>query len=149
MLSPFSINNAVIGSGGKTYPNWVGNMVQPIVLNSASGTGAVDVITGAPGYYVTRLFVEVDATATKAAAGMVNFTVSDTVSGEVAQFRIFLPAAFVAPTIPTGPLIAQTSGGFLWNNKSAGSKLQVSLNLALTAGSIRFSCNYGLTDIVD
>ncbi|MDN7881250.1 hypothetical protein [Burkholderia aenigmatica] len=132
-----------IGSGGLVIPALIGNQYAAVTLNSASGTSPGTLITGAPGYYLTQIGFQCDPTATLAAGGMETVVLSDSVSGTVAQFRIYIPASAGAPAVPT--IIRQVNDGpFVWNNKSAGSVLTAALGTALTAGSIRVFARYGL-----
>jgi hypothetical protein len=58
------VQTVVFGSGDTPLPNWVGDLYAPATINSAAGTTPQLLITGAPRYYITRLFVEVDASCT-------------------------------------------------------------------------------------
>lgn len=132
-----------VASGGLVIPASVGNQYIAVTLNSASGTTPVTMVTGAPGYYISEFGFQCDPIATLGAAGMETINISDSVSGMVASFRIYIPASAGAPTVPT--IIRQVNEGpFIWNNKSSGSILTVTLGTALTAGSIRVFVRYGL-----
>ena len=137
-------NIQVSGTGVEMAPV-IGDLYSAATLNTASGTTPVVMVTGAPGYLVTRLFVEVDATCTVASAGMNTINFTDTGSGlVVGQYRVWLPATFTAPTGPTGPQLATTGTGYWYRSRTANSTLQVSLSTALTAGSIRVAVNYAI-----
>jgi hypothetical protein len=135
------------GSGDEPIPAFVGDSYTSTVLSSASGTSPVTLQTGAPGYYVTRLQVSFDPTCTLAVAGMVTVTFTDSVAGVIGQARAWIPAAFVAPTVPVQMLLAQSGAGYFFRSKSATSTLSVALSVALTAGSIRVAINGGTTSI--
>lgn len=132
-----------VASGGLVIPASIGNQYFAATLNSASGTTPATLVTGAPGYYLTEFGFQCDPTATMTAAGMETINISDSVSGMVASFRIYIPSSAGAPTVPT--IIRQVNQGpFIWNNKTANSVLSVALGTALTAGSIRVFVRYGL-----
>ena len=145
--SPY-VTDQAIGSGGVILPRWVGDAYASATINAAQGTTPVTLITGAPGYYVTRLLVEVLPNATMTSAGMVNVTFSDSVLGTLGQLPVYLPATFTAPTVPTVATPQETGSGFLVRSKNSGSTLSVSVNNALSGGSIRVAVNYGLTPIL-
>lgn len=137
------VANQLTGSGGLVIGNMVGNQYVPVTLNSASGTTAQLMITGAPGYYLTELGFQCDPIATLAAGGMETINFVDSSYGMMTSFRIYIPATATAPTVPT--IIRQVNQGpFIWNNKTANSTLSVNLGTALTAGSIRVFARYGL-----
>lgn len=136
------------GSGDVALPNWIGDLYAPATINSASGTTPITLITGAPGYFLTRLFVEVDASCTLATAAMTTVNFTDTNSGMVVgQYRVWIPASFTAPTSPTGPQLASSGTGYWYRSKTANSTLAVSISNALTAGTIRVAVNGGITAI--
>jgi hypothetical protein len=132
-----------VASGGLVIPASIGNQYVSATLNSASGTNSSTLITGAPGYYITQMGFQCDPIATLSAAGMETITLTDSSFGTVSQFRIYIPSAAGAPTVPT--IIRQVNEGpFVWNNKTANSVLSIALGTALTAGSIRVFVRYGL-----
>ncbi len=133
-----------IGSNGQVIPTLVGNKYVPIILNSAAGTTPQLMITGAPGYFITRLFVEVDASCTLAVGGMVSINFTDTGSGLlIGQYRAYIPGTFTAPTVPTGPQLASSGTGYLYVSTTTNSTCTVSVSVALTAGTIRCAINSG------
>jgi hypothetical protein len=137
-----------MGSNNEPLPNWIGDLYVPVTLNSSSGTTPVAMITGAPGYYLTRLFVEVDATCTLASGGMQTINFTDTGSGLiVGQYRVYIPGTFTAPTVPTGPQLASSGTGYFYRSLTASSTLTISLSAALTGGTIRVAINGGVTSI--
>jgi hypothetical protein len=76
---------------------------------------------------------------------MVTINFTDTGSGLiVGQYRVYIPAAFVAPTVPTGPQLASSGTGYWYRSRTAASTLTVGVNTALTAGTIRCSVNYAI-----
>jgi hypothetical protein len=141
------VANQNVGSNGLVIPASVGSAYVSATLNSASGTTSTNLITGAPGYYIAQIGFQCDPTATMSAGGMETVTFTDSVSGTVAQFRVYIPASAAAPTVPT--IIRQTNEGpFVWNNKTANSILSVALGTALTAGTIRVFVRYGICNYV-
>lgn len=117
-----------------------------VTLNSASGTTPQTIITAPAGkfIFVTGIQITVDPIATIAAAGMVNIALTDSVFGNIATLRVYFPSTPAAPTQPT--VIRQTSApGAFWPAPQAASTLSASVNVALTAGSVRVSFHYGLT----
>lgn len=138
-----------IGSNGQVIPALLGNKYVPIILNAAAGTTPQLMITGAPGYYVSRLFVEVDASCTLAVGGMVSINFTDTGSGLIiGQYRAYIPAAFAAPTVPTGPQLASSGTGYLFVATTSVSTCTVSISVALTAGTIRCAINAGTCNFI-
>lgn len=138
-----SSTGKLVGSNGTPITDYIGNQYIAATLNSASGTTPVNLVTGAPGYYIAQLGFQCDPTATLGAAAMETINFTDSASGMIASFRIYIPASVTAPTTPT--IIRQTNEGpFVWNNKTANSVLSVALGTALTAGSIRVFVRYGL-----
>lgn len=136
-----------LGSGDVLIPTHVGNQYSAATINSATGTNATTLITGAPGYIITELGYHIDLTATLAVAGMINLVFTDSSFGTVANFRIFVPATVTLPL--TASTIRQVNAGpFIWNNKVASSTLSVSVNTALTAGTIRAFARYALTNFL-
>ncbi len=144
-----SVEVGGIGSSGQVLPQLLGNKYVAATLNSASGTTPVTLVAGDPGYYVTRLLVQVDPTCTLASGGMLTVSFTDTGSGQViGAYRTYIPAAFVAPTGVVGDALAPTGDGYLYFATTSDSTLQVSLSVALTGGSIRCSANTGITDVI-
>jgi hypothetical protein len=147
-LAGNSSSSPAMGSGNAPLPNWVGDVYSAATLNSTTGTTPQVLLTGAPGYYLTRLFVEVDASCTIASAGMVTINFTDTGSGMVVgQYRVFIPATFVAPTVPTGPQLASSGTGYWYRSLTTASSVEVSVSVALTGGTIRCAINGGTTAI--
>ena len=134
----------LLGDSDIVYPNRIGNLYSPATINSGTGTGSLTLVTGNPGYYITELGYHADVTCTLASAGMISITFMDSSSGTVANFRLYVPAAVTAPGYAT--TIRQVNQGpFVWSSKVASSTLSVSINTALTAGSIRCFVRYGTT----
>jgi hypothetical protein len=141
------VGDYVVGSGGLIMPLLVANQYQAVTLNSASGTTSQLLVTGNPGYYFQGYGFQCDLNATVASAGMVNITFADSASGNVAVFRLWVPASAASPATPSIIREVDAPQSF-WNNKTANSTLSVSLNTALTAGSIRCFVRYGLCNFV-
>ena len=92
--------DSYVASGGLVIPVSVGNQYAAVTLNSASGTGAQLMITGAPGYYMTEFGFQCDPTATLGSAGMETINFVDSSFGTVAAFRIYIPST--AAALPSG-----------------------------------------------
>jgi len=130
---------------GIELPNVIGDAYNAGIINAAQGTNPITLLTGNPGYILTRLFVEVDASCTMSSGGMVSINFIDTISGKnVGQYRAYIPATFTPPSVPTGPQLASTGAGYWFRSLNPNSSLQVSLNSALTGGTIRCAVNYAL-----
>ncbi len=138
-------STTLVSGTGLEMANIIGDLYSPVTLNTASGTTAQLLVTGAPGYVLTRLFVEVDASCTQAAGGMNTINFTDTGSGMiVGQYRVYIPAAFTPPTAPTGPQLASSGTGYWFRARTALSTCTVALTTALTGGTIRCAVNYAL-----
>lgn len=135
-----------IGSGDVVSPERKPILYTSVILNAASGTTPVTLITGSPYYYITRLLVSIDPTCTTTGGGIVAVTFTDSAFGLIGSARGYCPAAFTAPTIATPSTIVESGFGYFFNSTTAGSTLSVALNTALTAGSYRLAINYGLTN---
>ena len=134
----------LLGDGDLPYPYRIGNLYSAQTINSGTGTGSLLLVTGNPGYYLTELGYHADLTCTLAAGGMINITFADSSFGTIANFRLFVPASVTLPLFAT--TIRQVNQGpFIWSNKVANSTLSVSINTALTAGTIRCFARYGTT----
>lgn len=134
----------VMGDSDIPYPYRIGNLYAAKAFTSADGTTATTLATGAPGYYITAFGYQIDATTTIASAGMISIMFTDTASGGWGTFRAFVPAAFAAGNTP-GSVRQVNDGPFVWSNKVANSSVQVALDTALTAGSVRCFIRYGRT----
>ena len=144
-----SANNPsyVVTSGDVLVPVYAGNRYAVATLTSANGTTPALLFTGAPGYVITELGMQVDPITTIAVAGMVNLMFSDSSFGTFFNIRWYLPSTVPGINVPTNTRI--TNGpGFYWNNKVAGSSVSVSTDVALTAGSVRFFARYALTSYI-
>ncbi|WP_109477705.1 hypothetical protein [Paraburkholderia sp. C35] len=140
--SPLSI--AAVGSGGIILPNFVGDLYAAASLNTASPT---TLITGAPGYYLTRLLVEVLPNCAMSGGGILGIIFSDSVQGQCGAYQCYVPATFNAPSQVQGSLLAESGAGYFFRSLTPGSVLSVSLTGALTSGSVRVAVNGGLTPI--
>jgi hypothetical protein len=145
-------NDGVIwvrGSGDKIYQQTIGNLYSAITITSANGTTPQVMFTGAPGYIITELGMQVDPISTIAANGMVNLFFSDSSFGTFFNIRWFIPQSVSPTNIAVATNTRVTNGpGFFWNNKTANSSVSVATDVALIAGSIRFFARYALTSIV-
>lgn len=137
----------VLGSGDLLMPFHVGNQYAAATLNSASGTGATTLITGAPGYIITELGFQVDPISTASGGATINVRFVDSSFGLFANFLVYVPATVTLPVVST--TIRQVNQGpFVWNNKVANSTCAVNLSTAVTAGSVRCFVRYALTNFL-
>jgi hypothetical protein len=137
---PFSV-----GDAGTSYPNWVGNQ-------SANGeivtTTAAAIITGNPGYFLRSINMMLSAGASLAAAGDLTIKLTDSTSGTIQEFAVYVPAAAATPAQPVSIQFV-SAPGFIWNNKAANSSLKITLSAALTAGKLYYNIGYGHTAITN
>jgi|SRR6516164_2994321 hypothetical protein len=136
------------GNPRQLQGQFIGSKYSPITLNSGSGTTNQNMsVAPADKYtFVTAVQITVDATCTIGSAGMVNVNVTDSVDGVLATLRVFIPAAFAAPTVPT--VLRQVSApGSFWASSTKGSTITCNIGTALTAGSIRVSIIYGYSNV--
>lgn len=134
----------VMTSGDVPAVMYVGNHYAATTITSANGTTPVLLFTGAPGYVITEIGMQIDPISTILAAGMVNLFFSDSSFGTFFNIRWYIPQNITNPTLPSNQRI--TNGpGFYWNNKVAGSSVFVNTDTALVAGSVRFFARYALT----
>lgn len=137
----------VLSSGSILKPSVVGNVYNSVTITSAQGTTPQLIITGAPGYVLTEIGVQVDDISTIGTAGMISTRFTDSNFGDMFVIRWYVPSTFAPKTGPANN--RQVSGpGFYWNNKLANSTLSVSTDTALTAGSIRFFARYALVNFI-
>ncbi|KAF7958226.1 hypothetical protein AWV80_01255 [Cupriavidus sp. UYMU48A] len=117
-----------------------------VTLNSASGTTPQNMLVVPADKYVfvTGIQITIDPIATIAAAGMDLISIADSVFGNIATLRAYIPSVAASPNIPT--IIRQTSApGAFWASGTKGTTITAALSQALTAASIRASFHYGLT----
>lgn len=96
---------------------------------------------------MTEIGVQVDDISTITTAGMISTKFTDSSFGDFFVIRWFLPSAFSAKLGPANN--RQVSGpNFYWNNKVANSSVSVSVDTALTAGSVRFFARYALVNFI-
>ena len=134
----------LLGDSDIVYPYRIGNLYAAKTITSADGTTATTLATGNPGYYITAFGYQIDSTTTIATSSMVSILFTDTSSGGWGTFRIWIPQTFAAKTAPDS-LRQVNDGPFVWSNKTANSSVQVAIDVALTAGSIRCFIRYGRT----
>ncbi|WP_059416176.1 hypothetical protein [Cupriavidus basilensis] len=118
-----------------------------VTLNSASGTTPQNMLVVPADKYVfvTGIQITIDPIATLGAAGMELISIADSVDGNIATLRAYIPALAASPTIPT--VIRQTSApGAFWASSQKGTTIAASLSVALTAASVRISFHYGFTN---
>jgi hypothetical protein len=120
-----------------------------VTLNAASGTTPQTVLVVPNGKYgfVWGIQITTDVIATIASPGMVNTTMTTVNGGEVvALLRQYFPSTPASPNQPTA--LRQTSApGAFFACSQPGDTIQVANNVALTAGSVRVSFNYGFSDV--
>jgi len=120
-----------------------------VTLNAAAGTTPQTVLTAPAGMYafIWGIQITTDVIATIASAGMVNTTMTTVNGGEVvALLRQYIPSTPASPNQPT--VLRQTSApGAFFACSQAGDTIQCVNNVALTAGSIRVSFNYGFSNV--
>jgi hypothetical protein len=128
---------------------FIGGKYAAVTLNSASGTTAQNVFVVPSGKYAFIWGVQVttDVIATIAAAGMMNTQLTTLIGGEmVALLRTYMPSTPASPTQPT--VLRQTSApGAFFACSQPGDTIQCANSVALTAGSIRVSFNYGFSNV--
>ena len=138
-------SNIWVAGTGIELPPIIGDLYAAATINSGTGTGTQTLVTGSPGYILTRILIAIDPTCTIASAGMIQIAFVDTGSGAtVGALRAYVPASFTAPTVPTVSVPYISNSGYWFRSRSVGSTLTIASNTALTAGSIRASCNYAL-----
>jgi len=147
-------NPVVITDPGGRIQQTVGQFVAPnyaaVTINTAAGTSPQTVITAPAGQYIYIVGVQitVDATCTDAGGGMSSFTLTDSAgpNNTIALLRVFIPATFTAPTVPT--VLRQTAApGSFYGSPSPGSTITAASSTALTAGSVRMSFHYGFSPV--
>ncbi len=141
------INGAetLLADGDKARPYWMGNNYVAQTINSATGTGLLTMVTGAPGYFLTQLGFQCAATTTTAGGATVSIVFSDSVFGTIANFQLWVPASAASPATPF--ILRETNEGpHIFNNRAANSVLSVNVLTALSGGSIRCFCRYGITN---
>jgi hypothetical protein len=134
-----------LGSGDIPYRLRVGNLYNAVTLTSANGTTPVTIITGAPGYYITDMGVQVDPLSTIGVASTISFGFTDSSSGAVFMLLWFLPTTAPTKTAAENDRVVTGPGNLIWSSKVANSVLSVALPVALVTGSVRFFVRYGLT----
>ena len=138
--------NYVITSGDVLVPQYVGNKYSTFTITSAQGTTPQLLFTGAPGYVITELGMQVDSISTIATQGMVSLFFTDSSFGTFFNIRWFIPQSVSPANIAVATNTRVTNGpGFYFNNKVAGSSVSVATDTALTAGQVRFFARYALT----
>lgn len=124
-----------------------GGMYASSTLNTASGTTPQTILTVPAGFYCYILGIQftIDPTCTLAAGG-IEGTGINTLTGAqtIAMLRSYIPATFTAPTVPTVNRQVAAPGA-IFCTTVPGEIIQVSNSVALTAGSIRVSFNYGFS----
>ena len=144
-----SVVQLLLGSGDILVPTHVGNKYVAATITSTNGTTPVTLFTGAPGYIITELGMQVDPICTITANGMVNLMFQDSSFGTFFNIRWFIPQTVSPSNILVATNNRVTNGpGFFWSGKTANSTVSVSTDTALTAGSIRFFARYALTNFL-
>jgi hypothetical protein len=115
-------------SGGIVGPALVAN--ETVTGDAANTTAAL--ITGAPGYYIAGVSMQLTSTATLTAGTDLQVTLTDSSSGAVATVNLS----------PTTGLFGAILGVF-WNNKTANSSLKLTFSTSLSAGELYYTISYG------
>lgn len=119
------------------------------IINAAAGTTPQNILVAPAGLYayVVGIQITTDPTSTISAAGMVNTTLQTVNGGEtVALLRQYFPSTPASPAQPTVNRQTSAPGAFFACSKP-GDTLQIVNNVALTAGQIRVSFNYGFSNV--
>lgn len=136
------------GNSRQLQGQFFGTKYAAVTLNAAAGTTPQPLITAPAGMYVyvAGIQITIDPICTLASAGMINTTVAASTSGNLGVLRSYIPASAAAPTIPT--VIRETSApGNFWVSTTTGESITAVNSVALTAGSIRVSFNYGFSNV--
>lgn len=142
MMAGINSQSILLGDQDIVYPHRIGNLYAATNLTT---TTPVVLATGAPGYYICQLGYQADQTSSIAAAGEINIVFSDSNFGTFANFRLYLPQNAAPGQIPA--VIRQVNEGpFVWSSKVATTTCSVSIDTALTAGSIRCFIRWGRTN---
>lgn len=120
-------------SGGVTHPALVANLTKTASLTNTSGT----LITGAPGYYITGISLQLTSDAALTAGTDLQVTITDSSAGSVATLNLS----------PANGLFGAILGLF-WNNKTANSTLVLTFSTSLSAGHLYYTINYGQSTFV-
>lgn len=140
-MAGINSQSIVLGDNDVVYPYRIGNLYN--AANLATTTPVV-LATGAPGYYICQLGYQCDQVSTIAVAGEINIVFSDSNFGTFANFRLYVPQNASPGQIPA--VIRQVNEGpFVWANKVANTTMSVSIDTALTAGSVRCFIRWGRT----
>lgn len=86
-----SDSNDHLGSGDVHYPCRVGNLYAAQTIVAANGTTPVMMVTGAPGYYITDMGIQLDPLTTVAVASTVMLSFTDSVSGGIFSLLWYIP----------------------------------------------------------
>jgi hypothetical protein len=130
---PSATPQIVTYSGGVTHPELVANLT--VTGNAANTTAAL--ITGAPGYYITGVSLQLTSNATLTAGTDLQVTLTDSSTGAVATLNLS-PATGLFGAIL----------GFFWNNKVAASNLVLTFSTSLATGHLYYTLNYGQSSFV-
>ena len=145
-LSPVASAGFKTSNNNILIPDYVANEHTSAILTSTNGTTPLTLLTGAPFYYVGRMIIKVDPNCTVSGGALQTITIADSSSGQLLQYRVWIPNTFTSPTSPVAGIETQTTNYF-FDSKVATSTLTVTLGTALTSGSIRVAINYGFTAI--
>lgn len=128
---------------------FIGGKYAAVTLNSAAGIAPQNILQVPAGLYgfIWGVQFTIDPTCTLAAGGMNGIGVTTVNGGEtIAMLRAYIPATFTAPTVPTVNRQVSAPGAF-FGCSVAGDTIQCANSVALTAGSIRVSFNYGFSNV--
>lgn len=128
-----TVNQNVTYSAGILGPALVANET---LADSATDTVS-DVVTGAPGYYVAGISVQLTSDATLTAGTDLQITLTDSSSGAVAVLNLSPGSGLFGAIL-----------GFFWNNKVSDSTLTITFSTSLSAGNLFYTLNYGISETV-
>lgn len=139
--------NYVVTSGDVLVPQVVGSKYTPFTWLPANGTTPATLFSGAPGYVITEIGMQIDPTCTIASAGMVNLFFSDSSFGTFFNIRWYIPQTIAGINVPMNNRVVN-GPGFYFNNKVANSTVSVQSDVAILTGSVRFFARYALTSYI-
>lgn len=120
-------------SDGVLHPQLVAN--KTVTGNATNTTAAL--ITGAPGYYIAGISLQLTSDATLTAGTDLQITLTDSSTGAIATLNLS----------PANGLFGAILG-FFWNNKTANSNLVLTFSTPLTAGKLYYTIDYGQASFV-
>ena len=108
--------NRVQISGDAVVPQFAGSK---LYAQTFTGGGTGSIITDNPNWYITSLFISVDANASCSSAQSANIQILDG-SSLIFETGIFLPAAAPTLIVPTPAVVLANLSGFTYISKGGG-----------------------------